>query len=228
MEHLCHDPPAEESVVGAQYPVCHDAAEYRVVVIRDSGFPVFVGGDQPARRPRLHGGTGSSTSTPPAPRVPRYAPARPFGKSGGRIMAGHLWQIDGAVRILADNGARGGKFALIDGEFVPSGLGLCSCSLSARTVNLLIVDCPGFHPFLELHQVLVFSLCQNHCLALVSSSCEPAYNPARDMYRIPAQCATIRCCPYSVCPRPRDLSGNAMKYQRDLPQLRSNGIECLW
>lgn len=54
MEHLCHDPPAEESVVG-NGTLCHDAAEYRVVVIQDGKFPVFVGGDILAALGSLHG-----------------------------------------------------------------------------------------------------------------------------------------------------------------------------
>lgn len=137
MEHLCHDPPAEESVVG-NGTLCHDAAEYRVVVIQDGKFPVFVGGDilaasAPAWR------TGSSR--PHRHRgVPRYAP-RPFGKSGGRIMAGHH-RIDGAqIRILADNGARGGKFLVRDGEFrAASGAQDFVSCFFLLIVNLLIVD----------------------------------------------------------------------------------------
>ena len=109
MEHLCHDPPAEESVVG-NGTLCHDAAEYRVVVIQDGKFPVFVGGDILAaleQAAHVHTGTAECLDTLP----------RPFGKSGRRIMAGHH-RIDGAqIRILADNGARGGKFLVRDGEF---------------------------------------------------------------------------------------------------------------
>ena len=114
MEHLCHDPPAEESVVG-NGTLCHDAAEYRVVVIQDGKFPVFVGGDILAALGSLHGEQAAHVHTGPAECLDTLP--RPFGKSGGRIMAGHH-RIDGAqIRILADNGARGGKFLVRDGEF---------------------------------------------------------------------------------------------------------------
>ena len=114
MEHLCHDPPAEESVVG-NGTLCHDAAEYRVVVIQDGKFPVLVGGDVLAALGSLHGEQTAHVHTSASERLDTLA--RPFGKSGRGIMTGHR-RIDRAqTRILADNDARGGKFLVRDGEF---------------------------------------------------------------------------------------------------------------